>query len=519
MRKFIVQHRSVLLWILGGGFFLLYCFLAMRFTFWGDELTSIEYAKQSTGYFISNYFVNPDNHPPLYYFLLNIWQKIFQIGYHNDYWFQIFSIAGYFVAVMVTAQLWLKTFRERLYFIFLTGISSYFFIYSHMVRYYTLAAFVYMAVFFYLRKWFGSSQGRWLWHIVPLSCLLAYLDYTAYIFYGVTFIVFIIRYKFWGKLHLQQLIVFAVTQIVGVIPLLYLNYVYFTLRLQSSQIVEVYPALSIKKIVNFIGGLGSSLYQIIIGEYFTIYLTPVLIGILGIVLYFMIKEWRKKKKNEDSSKVLLGDLGLFVITNVIFASFFLTFIIGRYPIFSYVRFLMPVGFVLAIISVKLFLEKKRWIMYVILGVNIFTLSMNIIQRDFINPIFFFPQKLVVDYAQKNNLPVFSQVTPTRPSSYVVNKFLSPQVIYHSTDTSQSCFLVFTDNIRLGGKGVEVLDLPEEERSRTRVVSVLGYDTISSSTKMILHKFGLMNTEYKYYYSIIEKISSTSSIRTTSTCGE
>jgi hypothetical protein len=371
-----------------------------------------------------------------------------------------------------------------------------------MVRYYTLAALMYVIVFFYLRKWLSSSDSRILWKIIPLSWLLAYSDYPSYIFYGVTLVVFIIYYKFWNKLQLKQLIVFAISQIVAIVPLLYLNYIYFTLRLHSSHNVEVNPALSIKKIINFLGGLGSSWYQISIGEYFNIFITPILIVILGLVFYFIVKEWKKKKEWERSSKMVITDLGLFIITNITFASFFLTFIIGRYPIFSFIRFLLPTGFFVALMLVKLFSEKRQWVIFMLIGVNLFTISMNIFQRDFINPIFFYPWQESLVYGNKFPFPILSQKTPTRPSSYVFNKYLPQRVLYQDSRIP-SCFLLFTDDVRLGEHGVERTNLPEEEQPYAQILFTHGYDNISSTTKKLLRKFNLMNTDYKYYYSLVQ----------------
>jgi hypothetical protein len=140
----------------------------------------------------------------------------------------------------------------------------------------------------------------------------------------------------------------------------------------------------------------------------------------------------------------------------------------------------------------------------LIGINIFTLSMNIRQQDFINPIFFYPWRTTISLAEHYQAPLLSEKNPLRPSSYLFNKFLSERTIYQNATTSlPQCFLVFTDNTRLRENAPEALDFPLADYPQVKVVLTNGYDNIAVSTKRALSRFGIMNTGYKYYYSMLK----------------
>lgn len=494
------RRHSLYLWIIGGLFFLGYSLLATQFTFWGDELISINFAKQPTGYFVNEYKSFPDNHPPIYYLILNVWQKIASIGYSNDYLFQLPSILFYSLTVIFITKFFLKSFQERLYFVLLTGCSSFFFMYSHMVRYYTLAALVFIVAFYTLQKWLRTDTVKWFWFTLVMSLSIAYVDYPSYIFYGVVVIVLAYKYKIWKTKKLSQILGFIGAQCLGILPLLYLNYIYF---LQHPRNVDVQSYVSLKRIGIAVIGLGAELYQILIGEYFNLYITPLLIVVMLIIIGIIIRTFLHERRNESADMQNVSDMLVCIAVTACVATVFLTFVIGRYPIFSYARFLLPAGFMFSLVCVKLCLQ-RRWVIYMLIGINIFTLSMNIRQQDFINPIFFYPWRTTLSLAEHYQAPLLSEKNPLRPSSYLFNKFLSERTIYQNATTSlPQCFLVFTDNTRLRENAPEALDFPLADYPQVKVVFTNGYDNIAVSTKRALSQFGIMNTGYKYYYSMLK----------------
>lgn len=81
------------------GFFA-YMAMSQTFTYWGDELFTIFYAKKPLGEMLKQYFQQPDpGHPVGHYWVTNIWRKVMPESIVYDWWFNVLPIACHFVVV------------------------------------------------------------------------------------------------------------------------------------------------------------------------------------------------------------------------------------------------------------------------------------------------------------------------------------------------------------------------------------------------------------------------------------
>lgn len=152
-------------------------------TLWMDETAVLEYFKFSPGEFITAYWHRPDNHPPLYYFLVLLLSKV---APWTELMVRLVSIlAGlgiialvYRFAKRVTGD---KTTAATA--AFFTAFSSYFVLISQMARYHSLAAFSALLTFYFFYQLFveGFKKQVWIWYLAAMV-LVGYVDYPHFIY-------------------------------------------------------------------------------------------------------------------------------------------------------------------------------------------------------------------------------------------------------------------------------------------------------------------------------------------------
>lgn len=152
-------------------------------TFWGDETAVLEYLNKSVGGFLVSYWARPDNHPPLYYFLVLLASKIFP---WTELTIRLVSILSGLGIVWVVYKFVCRVAGDKktaLLAAFFTAFSSYFVLISQMARYHSLAAFFSLLVFyFFYRLVFEKYDKRiWCWYLAAMV-LVGYSDYPHFFY-------------------------------------------------------------------------------------------------------------------------------------------------------------------------------------------------------------------------------------------------------------------------------------------------------------------------------------------------
>ncbi len=183
LKNLVLENRwlfGVLLLTLG----MLFYHISYR-TFWMDETAVLAYLKLSPINFLVSYWQVPDNHPPLYYFLVLLVSKILP---WNELAIRLVSILSGFGVVILVYLFTLKITNEKrlaLVATFFTAFSSYFILISQMARYHSLAVFFALLTlyFFYLFLKDGN-QKAWYYYLVALV-FTAYSDYPQFFYVAV----------------------------------------------------------------------------------------------------------------------------------------------------------------------------------------------------------------------------------------------------------------------------------------------------------------------------------------------
>jgi len=473
----------------------LYLLFSNHFMFWGDELFSVDLAYKGTKTFLLDYFYSPDNHPILYYLIINIWQKIMFVNTDTDFLLRIPSIFFHFATVLFIIVHYCHNAKQKMWFFILTTVSSYFFMYSHMVRYYTLAAFMTVIAYFYFMKWVKGQTS--LSKFVIASVLLMHIDYPSYLF----FVVFVAIYYLVNRIPLKKNErIYILTQLISFMIVAYLI-IRLYLVSGSESIAKNVP-ITIAAVVKFILGALFVPYHILNGEYLNLKLIP--ISLFFLLIMGMAVIWKTVKSKLDQTQ---KDLLLFIILQILTASIFLTFVTARYPVFSYARFILASGYFMFLLLVQLFADKQKYLLIGLLLFNINSLYSNISQKDFINPIYSIPTNLI-----KENINTMHKKYPQSlfyysghdVHDYIIKKYYHP---YSSTELiSNNTYIIFRA-IRLNEPYVsrKAMDVSVFEELPVKYIDELGFDNMNPESKKIMQKLGLMKVPYKYYIYVLKRI--------------
>lgn len=152
-------------------------------TFWSDEMAVLDYIKENPIDFLVNYWRRPDNHPPLYYFLVLLVNKILPGSEFSIRLVSLLSGLGIVYLVYVFSFRVSGEKKIALLAAFFTALSAYFVLISQMARYHSLAALFSLLVFYFFYQLFveGYSKRVWYWYLAALV-LAGYTDYPHFFY-------------------------------------------------------------------------------------------------------------------------------------------------------------------------------------------------------------------------------------------------------------------------------------------------------------------------------------------------
>ncbi|HYE60330.1 MAG TPA: glycosyltransferase family 39 protein [Candidatus Kapabacteria bacterium] len=178
------KENTTALVVFGIALFLLFFRIGYR-TFWMDETMVLSYLPHSLTGFWNEYTHNPDNHPPLYYFLVLLLSKFLP---WNELMVRLTSVVSGF-GIVVLVYIFMKDItkekRTALIAAFFTAFSSYFILISQMARYHSISGFAALLTlyFFYRLFTYGFTTRTW-WGFVLSFVFVGYVDYPHFVYVG-----------------------------------------------------------------------------------------------------------------------------------------------------------------------------------------------------------------------------------------------------------------------------------------------------------------------------------------------
>lgn len=467
--------------------FFVYLLLDKRFIFWGDELWSYFYAAKPFFRFLNEYFfVRADNHPPLYYILLSIIHKIFQVTPQSDIIFRIPSILFFLLTVWFINVKFLKNTTERAIFLVLITFAPYFILYSRMVRYYTMAALLLIIAYYYLRLWLDNKERSGRSMLILLLALLVWTDYPGFLYFMAVMSVELLLKKRWKDIGL----IYGVLLIVA-LPLAIINMPDVALHAQLGY--QTYAGL----MKQFILGICFPFYYFLIGDYFELKTFFLLIPLIFYGIYVVVRS-----RDKTMICYFLG----FILIN----AFFLTFMIKRYPVFSYARFILFACFLFYIMLSRHLAEKIKnrfWVVLLVLGINVVVITNYLGFRNFINPVYFIPADQLKNgflLLQKKypDLKIMKP-EPYKEESYFGDKYFPGLV---EADLNKQGYYLLLKSMRLGENLTDLNRYLTEYESKYqfKVEYLSGFDNINIRSKAILFRLHFMKIPYKYYWIVYKK---------------
>ncbi len=493
--------------------FLLLYHVAYR-TFWGDETAVFEYINNSVSGFLVSYWNRPDNHPPLYYFLVLLASKIFPSTELTIRLVSILSGLGIVGLVYKFTHRVSDNKQTALLAAFFTAFSSYFVLISQMARYHSLAAFFSLLVFYFFYQLFseGYSKRVWYWYLAVMI-LVGYSDYPHFFYVAlITNVVYL--YRLIRRRPIMPFIKWCLGQLVVAIflsPLVWMIYHRIVIQGDGGWSNTNLLANSWKHLVL---AVFFHIYSFFFGEnifpwnyaFFGMGIV-VLVAVVAGIIY----AWRKKLFTAGQSFVIWLSVASVVI-NTIFMNFAdprYNFIV--YPKFGFVAYpLIVMAFVLCLSKLNI-----RWqvgLFFLWTTVAMFGLYNFYQAKNYLNPSYFrtFSQ---YEYVRDHSRPgQYLAITPnaiqglydfykekyfnnTAPVSFNDPKSVQlpahAQIWFFSTGSEGEDQTVGTEN-----------SIPEGYKIIERFDSVPLDPTFKKLKETILHR---PSYTYKYTVFLLEKI--------------
>ena len=353
-------------------------------SFWGDEILSISYAVQPG--FGTFKILAGDYHPPLYFFLLKFWIAIFGTGETGLRAFQ--GVQGAFF-LWVSLKLFRKFIPERRYhplWLFLV-VSSEFWLFMPMLRYYTLAASLVMGSTYLLWKWKEDPTNENGYFLVLSYIALLYTDYPSSVVIALHFLYILFTQR---KLFLKLLISIAIS-VAAFMPWVMVTVDQIRKVRDLGQVADLNtsPFAVLLK-------CGYSFYAFLIGE--TIYpfesvavVCLIIITVIGIIAFFKFKLYR--------DKLFLYSFGLALV-GIIFTSVITTYI-STHTSFIYTpsRTFFGLGFLFLALGILYSRIQNAAMRYFLLGSLIIVVGYGdynwAMNRHFLMPVYATPWKEVL----------------------------------------------------------------------------------------------------------------------------
>lgn len=388
MKNFVVKNNGWLIpSALGLLAFLLLIFRLGARNLWMDEMFVLNYFNLSPLGFLKNYFVLPDNHAPLFYFLVISLYKIFGGGVAGVRMVSVLSGVGIVVTLYYFALLLFKDKKIAVLAGIILATGPFFILISQMARYHSLSALFALNAFYWLYRWVEEGRGRWLFLL--FTVLTGWTDYPHFIYLvGIVNIYFLylvlsrLRRPSWGEWLKYDLL--AAVSFLPMVWLIYSRIVYQGDRgFGNSNLLN-------NGIKNIAAGAAMHVYVYLFGEN-TFPWDWVIFG-LGLILVLglfvaVLRFWKKGTLQSETKRmaVLLPSLILAncLFFNVVDPRYNFTV----YPKFGFVAY--PV-WVLVLAGVMKLLPSK-W-QYVVLSgflvVNIYGLANFYQEKNYLNASYF-----------------------------------------------------------------------------------------------------------------------------------
>jgi uncharacterized membrane protein len=206
------KQKIPLVLILLLGAVLLFANLGL-YDLWGDEVFSFPKGNSFAEALAHSKVVQVSVHPPLHLLMQYVWIHTFA-GLDlalNRFIYAIFGLLNVFLAYLIGKELY--NHRTGLIAAFLTATSPYLVMYSRMVRYYPLTAFlVLLVVWLFLRYRRTQRWSDWAWFTLA-GVALIYEDYLGIVVLAVLYLFTFLRFKdhrtLIPKLLLSALVIFV----------------------------------------------------------------------------------------------------------------------------------------------------------------------------------------------------------------------------------------------------------------------------------------------------------------------
>jgi 4-amino-4-deoxy-L-arabinose transferase-like glycosyltransferase len=360
--------------------------------FWMDETFVLGFFKSSLVGFVVDYFRHPDNHPPLYYFLVLIASKIFP---WTEAAVRLVSALAGVGSVYVLYLLVLRAVQDKkiaLVSALFASLSAYFVLISQMARYHSLAGFASLVTLYFFYQLFveGYTRRAFVGYLIALI-VTGYIDYPHVIYLGLItnglFIYQLIRRT--NLVTLKQWVLGQVVTAVVCSPLAWLLYHRIAIQGDGGFTNTNLLANSWKHIV---AGISFHVYTFFFSENILPWnIATFVIGcaVLFLVGVGLVQAWRDKKIGQGSGLLIfLG--GALIVVNTLFmnvANPRYNFIV--YPKFGFVAYFFWVFiFAFGLSSLR---SKKialagfvLWTIVAVFGLTNFYASRNYLNASYFN---------------------------------------------------------------------------------------------------------------------------------------
>lgn len=372
--------------------FLLFYKITQR-TLWMDETASLEYYFNSSGpvNFLVNYFRTPDNHAPLYYFLVIIIYNLFPFGEIGIRLLSVLAGLGIVVLVYRFSLLLFADKKIARIAMLLTAISSYFILISQMARYHSLSAFFSLLYLYYFSKIIlnGHSRKNYISFILS-GILVSFTDYPHFI-YVVLVANLYYFYKYLIKneriINLRDWLISQTVLLLAFMPMIYLIY----LRILHGDGGFEKVSLLGRSFINYAADLIIHFYAFFFGENILPWnWFPFSLGVLVLLVvgFYLIKSIFKKESPQGLYLILYYFFSVIVINTAFmnYADPRYNFIV--YPKYGFVAFPLFIISLAAIINLIISKKVKYIILTAVIIVDLFGLVNFYQAKNYLNASYF-----------------------------------------------------------------------------------------------------------------------------------
>ena len=405
LKFFYVKNESIILPI-GLAIFsmaLLFHKISAR-TFWMDETAVLEYLKFSPWDFLVNYFRTPDNHPPLYYFLVLISYKIFGGGELTIRLVSALSGVGIVLPIYYFGRLLFNDKATSIIAALFAATSSYFILISQMARYHSLVGFLALQGFYWLLKWQKSTwKNKYFYLFIIFFVSIGLADYPHFIYFmaavNVWYLVLFVKKR---AAPLKIWLIGEVIAAMSFFPMAYL--IYSRMVYQGDNGIGKMNLLQ-NGVKHLLAASAMHVYAYFFGENILPWNYPAFILgslTLGLIAVWFAVQWRKKSLSSAIKLLFFVYFGL-VFVNVIF----LNIINPRYNFIVYPKFVFaafPLFALLLISVIRIFPFKWQLaLLSVVFGINLFGLYNFFAVKNYLNASYFNNFKSY-EFVRDNSVP-------------------------------------------------------------------------------------------------------------------